>query len=83
MSRLKYWQELKANMVKSSRSDYTKVLNFGSQMPSAQIIGEGSIVVDNNGASVPIKTVGLHQIKVEVHKIFQNPMYYTFSRMEV
>jgi uncharacterized protein YfaS (alpha-2-macroglobulin family) len=57
-------------------SDYTKVLNFGSQMPSAQIMGEGSIVVDNNGASVPIKTVGLHRIKVEVHKIFQNNVLY-------
>ena len=61
---------------KKLKKDYEKSLSFGSLFPSAQLIGDGNILVDNNGASVPIKTVGLNQIKVEVHKIFQSNVLY-------
>lgn len=61
---------------KKLTKDYVKEVSFGSLLPSAQMIGDGNIIVDNNGASVPIKTVGLNQIKVEVHKIFQSNVLY-------
>lgn len=61
---------------KKLAKDYEKTLNFGSLFPSAQLLGDGNIIVDNNGASVPIKTVGLNQIKVDVVKIFQSNVLY-------
>lgn len=56
--------------------DYSKIVSFGSLRPSAEIIGEGNILVNNNGASLPIKTVGLNQVRVDVYKIFQSNVLY-------
>jgi alpha-2-macroglobulin len=56
--------------------DYEKIVSFGSLRPSAEIIGTGNILVNNDGASLPIKTVGLNQIRVDVYKIFQSNVLY-------
>jgi len=61
---------------KKMNSDYDKILSFGSLRPSAEIIGNGNIIVNHNGASLPIKTVGLNQIRVDVYKIFQSNVLY-------
>lgn len=66
----------KSRLGKRLSADYSKLLNFGSQMPAAEIIGNGNIVVDNKGAMVPMKTVGLNQVKVEIYKIFQSNVLY-------
>lgn len=54
----------------------TSVLTIGNPKPDVKIVGNGNIVVDNNGAILPIKATGLNQLKVEVYKIYQNNVLY-------
>lgn len=57
---------------KKLAKNYEKTLSFGNRSPKAEIIGEGSILVNNDGAKLPIKTVGLNQVRVEIYKIYQS-----------
>lgn len=56
--------------------DFSKHLEFGSMKPRAEIVGKGNIIVGSESVNLPIKTMGLNAVQIEITKLYQNNVMY-------